>query len=157
MRLLFRQRFLSWFDSYDVYDEAESTLFTVEGKLAWGHRLEISNSVGEHMGTVREEVLTLLPRFSFYLGEDCVGQLHKEFSFFHPAFTLDCNGWEVVGDFWEWDYQVTGPDGREIMRAYKEPFHWTDTYVIDVADPGDALLCLMIVLSIDAAKCSGGS
>ena len=37
MRLLFKQRFFSWFDSYDIYDEDGNTVFTVEGKLAWGH------------------------------------------------------------------------------------------------------------------------
>ena len=35
MRLLFRQRLFSWFDSYDIYDEAGNTVYTVEGKLAW--------------------------------------------------------------------------------------------------------------------------
>ncbi|MDD2214801.1 MAG: hypothetical protein PHR21_09730 [Oscillospiraceae bacterium] len=42
---------------------------------------------------------------------------------------------------------------REDVRNAKA-FHLTDTYVIDVADPRDALLCLMIVLAIDAEKCS---
>ena len=37
MRLLFKQRFFSWFDSYDIYDEDGNTVFTVEGKLAWGN------------------------------------------------------------------------------------------------------------------------
>ena len=37
MRLYFKQRFFSWFDSYDIYDEATGEpVFTVEGKLAWG-------------------------------------------------------------------------------------------------------------------------
>ena len=36
----------------------------------------------------------------------------------------------------------------------KELFHWTDTYVIDVADERDALYALMVVLAIDAEKCS---
>ena len=35
MRLLFRQRLFSWFDSYDIYDEVGNTVYTVEGKLAW--------------------------------------------------------------------------------------------------------------------------
>ena len=30
MRLLFKQRFLSWFDSYDIYDEAGRTAYTVD-------------------------------------------------------------------------------------------------------------------------------
>ena len=102
---------------------------------------------------VKEEVLTLLPRFALYAGDVCIGQIRKEFTFFKPVFTLDCNGWEVRGDFLEWDYQVVdGP--REIMSASKELFNWTDTYLLDIADPGNALLCLMIVLAIDAAKCS---
>lgn len=31
MRLLFRQRFFSWFDSYDIYDERENPVYTVKG------------------------------------------------------------------------------------------------------------------------------
>ena len=31
MKLLFRQRFFSWFDSYDIYDENENTVYTVKG------------------------------------------------------------------------------------------------------------------------------
>ena len=33
-------------------------------------------------------------------------------------------------------------------------FRMTDTYVIDVQDPGNALDALMFVLAIDAEKCS---
>ena len=43
------------------------------------------------------------------------------------------------------------------MQAAKELFHWTDTYTLDIVRPEDALLCLMIVLAIDAAKCSAGN
>mgnify|MGYP000013155086 FL=1 len=157
MRLLFKQRLFSWFDSYDIYDEAGNTVYTVEGKLSWGHRLEIYGPAGDHLGTVKEEVLTLLPRFALYAGEEYLGCIRKEFALFHPRFTLDCNGWEVEGSFLEWDYAVTDPAGRTVMAASKELLHWTDTYVLDIARPEDALLCLMIVLAIDAAKCSAGN
>lgn len=29
MKMLFKQRFFSWFDSYDIYDEAGNTLYIV--------------------------------------------------------------------------------------------------------------------------------
>ena len=154
MKLLFRQRFFSWFDSYDIYDEDGRTVYTVEGKLAWGHKLEIYGPAGDHLGTVKEEVLTLLPRFAIYEGETCLGCIRKEFTFLKPRFTLDCNGWQVQGNFLEWDYTVTDGTGRTVMQASKELFRWTDTYVLDIARQEDALLCLMIVLAIDAAKCS---
>lgn len=156
MRLLFRQRFFSWFDSYDIYDEAGETVFTVEGKLSWGHRLEIYDRAGTHLGTVKEEVLTLLPRFALYMGNNYVGQIKKNFTLFRPSFTLDHNGWQVEGDLFSWDYTVLNPAGNLVMQASKQLFHWTDTYVIDVMNPADALTCLMIVLAIDAAKCSSG-
>ena len=153
MKLLFKQRAFTWFDSYDIFDEAGDTVYTVQGRLAWGHRLEISDAAGNYLGQVRQEVLTFRPRFSLFIGENCVGQLRKEFALFKPVFTLDCNGWEIEGNFWEWDYRVTA-GSRIVMTVSKELFHWTDTYQMDIADPRDALLCLMIVLAIDAEKCS---
>lgn len=154
MRLLFKQRFFSWLDSYDIYNEAGESVYTVRGKLSWGHRLEIYGAGGAHLGTVKEEVLTFLPRFALYLGGQYVGCIRKELTFWRPRFTLDCNGWAVQGNLWEWEYRVSAPDGRAVMQASKQLLHWTDTYVLDIARPQDALLCLMIVLAIDAAKCS---
>ena len=97
MRLLFKQRFFSWFDSYDIYDEAGNTVFTVEGKLAWGHCLHILNVAGEHIGTVQQRVLTFLPKFELYIGEEYYGCICKEFTFFTPRFTLECSDWEMNG------------------------------------------------------------
>ena len=154
MRLIFKQRFFSWFDSYDIYDEAGNVVYTVEGKLSWGHCLHILNSVGEHIGTVQERVFTFLPKFEMYVGEQYVGCIQKEFTFFTPRFDIDCNGWQVEGSFMEWDYTVTEPCGAPVARISKELFNWTDTYVIDVADPRNALCVLMLVLAIDAEKCS---
>ena len=152
MRLLFKQRFFSWFDSYDIYDERENVVFTVEGKMSWGHCLHILNARGEHIATVKQRVMTFLPRFELYEGEKYVGCIAKEFSFFKPSFSVDCNGWAVDGDFWEWDYRIADGVGNTVANVSKELFHMTDTYVIDVYDSEDALHALMVVLAIDAEK-----
>ena len=31
VKLLFKQRLFSWFDSYDIYDETEQTVYVVKG------------------------------------------------------------------------------------------------------------------------------
>ena len=80
--------------------------------------------------------------------------IRKEFTFLRPRFTLDCNGWYVEGRFLEWDYRILDGSGRLVATITKEILHWTDTYVIDVERPEDALLSLMVVLAIDAEKCS---
>ena len=112
MKLLFKQRFFSWFDSYDIYDEDGNTVFTVEGKLAWGHCLHILNAAGEHIGTVQQRVLTFLPKFELYIGEQYYGCICKEFTFFTPRFTLECSDWEVNGSFMEWDYTIDSAFAR---------------------------------------------
>lgn len=156
MKLYFKQRLFSWFDSYDIYGEDGQTLYTVEGKLAWGHKLHILNAAGEHIATVKEVVLTLLPRFELYLGEQRIDCIQKKLTFFRPQYQIDCNGWQVQGDFFEWDYRITAANGAVVATVSKELLRLTDTYTIEVADPCDALCALMLTLAIDAEKCSRG-
>ena len=154
MKLYFKQRFFSWFDSYDIYLEDGSTFYTVEGQLSWGHCLHILDDAGRHIATVKEQVLTLLPRFDFYIGDERVGTLKREFTFLSPAYDLDCCGWRVTGNWLEWDYQIQRADGSPAAVIAKELFNWTDTYTIETEYDRDALCALMVVLAIDAEKCS---
>ena len=108
------------------------------------------------MGRIQEEVFTFLPRFQMYVGENYIGNIQKEFTLFRPAFELDCNGWRIEGNFLEWDYTIIDNRGNVVAGVSKQIWNWTDTYVIDVIDPVNILFCLMIVLAIDAAKCSSG-
>ena len=154
MKLLFKQRFFSWFDSYDIYDEAGHTVYTVKGQLSWGHCLKIYDAQGREIGTVKERILTFLPKFEMYLSDRYIGCISKELTFFRPKYHIDCNGGDVDGDWFEWDYRIVNSTGSPVAQVTKELWNWTDTYVIDVADPQDALNALMLVLAIDAEKCS---
>ena len=154
MKLLFKERMFSWFDSYDIYDEAGNVLYTVRGQIAWGHLLRIFDAQGREIGCVKERVLTWLPQFEMYLDGRYVGSIRKEFSFLRPRFTIDCNGWQVDGNWFEWDYSILGASGVKLANVSKELFNWTDTYTIDVYNANDALFALMLVIAIDAEKCS---
>lgn len=154
MKLLFKQRLFSWFDSYDIYDEAGNTVFTVKGELAWGHLLRIYDAIGNDVGYIKERVFTFLPKFEIYLGDNYMGCISKEFTFFKPKFNIDYNGWTVDGDWFEWDYSIFNSSVQTVATVSKEIWNWTDTYVIDVQDPNDAICVLMLVLAIDAEKCS---
>ena len=154
MKLLFKQRFFSWFDSYDIYDEAGNTVYIVKGQLSWGHLLKIYDANRFEVGTVREEIITFLPKFEVYMGNTYVGRISKEFTLFRPKYDIDFNGWHIDGDFLEWDYSIVGSRGELIATISKQLLRWTDTYVIDIVNPNDALCALMFVLAIDAEKCS---
>ena len=154
MKLLFKQRFFSWFDSYDIYDEWGEARYKVKGQLSWGHCLKIYNAQGLAIGMVKERVLTLLPKFEMYVGEQYIGCISKEFTLFRPKFHIDCNGWQISGDWFEWDYRIQDGYGNVIATVSKKLMNFTDTYEIDVQNPQDALCALMLVLAIDAEKCS---
>ena len=126
MKLLFKQRLFSWFDSYDIYNEIGDTVYTVKGELSWGHLLRIYDAGGNEIGIIKEK----------------------------PKFSIECNGWQVDGDFFEWDYSITASSGQLVASVSKKLWNLTDTYEIDVCNPQDAVGVLMLVLAIDAEKCS---
>ena len=150
MKLLFKQRF-SWIASYDVYDEAGNTVFFVKGQISWGHLLRIYDGQGRELGHIKQKLFTWLPTFEMYIGEQYVGCIQKEFSF-KPKYKIDCRGWQVQGDVFGWNYGIFDPMGQCVATATQKLMNWTDTYVIEVGEPVDALNVLMLVLAIDAEK-----
>ena len=129
-------------------------MFVVKGELSWGHLLRIYDANGREVGYIKEKVLTFLPKFEMYIGQSYAGCISKEFSFFKPKFNIDYNGWHVDGDLFEWDYTILNSAGQGVAKVSKQLWNWTDTYTIDIADQKDAVYALMLVLAIDAEKCS---
>ena len=154
MKLLFKQRLFSWFDSYDIFDEQGNTVYTVKGQLSWGHCLKIFDTHGREIGTVKQRVLTFMPKFELYLGDQYWGCISREFTLFRPRYNIDCNDWHIDGDWREWNYQILDNTYTLVATISKSIWNLTDTYVIDVKDPQNALCTLMLVLAIDAEKCS---
>ena len=103
MELYFKQRLLSFFDSFDIYDEDDNVIYTVEGQPAWLHKLHVLNAAGEHIATVRQE-LSLLASFELLVGEQSIGCVEQNFSLLRSAFTLDCYDWDIEGDVFGLDY-----------------------------------------------------
>ena len=113
MRLLFRQRFFSWFDSYDIYDERENPVYTVKGQLSWGHCLKIFNRDDREVGTVKEKIFTFLPKFELYENEQYLGCISKEFTFLCLITTLILMDGRWKETFW-----------NGIIRSMMRPADW---------------------------------
>ena len=76
----------------------------------------------------------------------CVFAFYKDGNF---SFVM-----QIEGNFWEWDYQIVDYSGNIIGLINKEIFHMSDTYSLTIEHDEDAFYVLMIVLAIDAQKCS---
>lgn len=154
MQLLFKQRMFTLLCNYNVYDTQGKPVYTIEGQLSFGHCLKIYDHNNKEVGMVKQKILTLLPKFELYSRDCYIGYIQREFSLFTPRYFIDCKGWTVEGDLFEWDYRIYSAQGALVATVSKQLFNWTDTYVLDVQNPEDALYVLMLVLAIDAEKCS---
>lgn len=154
MRLLLKQRVFSWADTYDVYDEYGNPKYFVEAKLfRLGHQLRVCDRLKNQIGMVKQRLFTLLPAFDIEIGGKYFGSIEKQFTLFHPKYSLDYNGWRCEGDFLAWDYDVY--EGCSVVvHISKQLFRWGDTYAIDILRPEDEIMALMLVIAIDAANCT---
>lgn len=157
MKLLIKQRVFSWTDTYDVYDEYEQQKYFVKAEfLTWAHHLHVSDTSGREIGAVHQHAFTFLPTFDIEVDGVMVGTVRKQFSIFKPTYEIDYNGWHCEGDFLAWEYEVYA-GCSEVVHISKQPFHWGDTYVIDIQNPADEVMALMLTIAIDAANCPDGN
>ena len=157
MRLLIKQRVFSWSDTYDVYDEDGNAKYFVKAEfLSLGHRLHVYDQMDREVGLIKEKLLTFLPVFEIEVNGVQQGMIEQRFSLFKPKYEVDFNGWRVEGDFLGWDYDVYSGCSA-VIHITKEWLHLGDTYVIDIPNPSDELMGLLLVIAIDAANCTKGS
>lgn len=155
MKLRIRQRVFSWTDSYDVYDEVGRPKYQVRAEFfALGHQIHVyDKATGREVGAIHQKLLTLLPQFELVIDGQSRGTVRQEFSLFRQRYCVDYQGWEVQGDFLDWDYQVRKGD-TTVLTISKELLQWSDTYTLTFADPAHEIPGLLLVLAIDAANCS---
>lgn len=149
MKLYIKQKVFSWNDKFSVYDVSGEERYYVEGEFfSWGKKLHVYDSMQQEAAFIRQEVLTFLPKFIVSVNGQDIAEIVKEFTFFKPRYRIDGLGWEIDGDFWDHDYEIT-QNGRTIVRLSKEWFTWGDCYELDIESPEDEIVALAVVLAID--------
>ena len=151
MKLIIKQKIISWFDSYNVYDENDNVVYVVKGKLAWGHKFIIFDASGKELGCINEKIISLLPTFEIYKGKEKIGLIKQKLTLWKPKYTFDLDEYEIDGDFWGLNYKIK-KSGNEIASINKKFFSITDTYTIN-SSKEDAFNVLLIVVAIDTADC----
>ena len=149
MKLYIKQKILSWNDSFSVYDSMERELFTVRGALfSFGKKLTIFDRTDREIYRIEQELFRFRPRYHIVEGKEIRATVVKEFSMFRPYYTVEGPGWEVQGDFFDHDYEITD-GGRLVASVQKQWFTWGDTYEINVDDAYDPVAVLAVAIIID--------
>ncbi len=150
MNLYIQQRWFSWGDKFSVYDESGAERYTVEGEIfTFGKKLHLYDLSGNELSYIEQQLLTFLPKYCIYKGDTQIAEVVKEFTFFHPEYSVNGPGWQVHGDFFNHEYEITD-NGRVIAAVSKEWFTLGDAYRISIGTEADEITALSVVLVIDA-------
>jgi uncharacterized protein YxjI len=149
MKLYMKQKVFSWADTFTVKDSMGEDKYFIKGEaFSWGKKLHVYDRSGREVAFVRQKLWTFMPRYMVSVNGTDVAEIVKEFTFLRPKYSIIGPGWEVDGSFWEHDYEVT-ENGRPIVSIRKEWMTWGDTYELDIADTGNEVMALAVVLAID--------
>lgn len=153
MKLILKQKMFSWFDSFNVYTEDRQVAYKVKGQLSWGKKLKIYTPRGDEIGAVHKQIISITPSFDLYERGKKIGSINKKlFKLFGSAYKMESLGWTATGNFTEWNYKIKDSHGNQVAKIGKQLLNLTDTYVLDIANPHDALYVLMFVIAVDAEK-----
>ena len=150
MKLYIKQKIFSWNDQFSVYDSLENELFTVKGEFfSFGKKLAIFDRNGNELYRIEQELFRFRPRYHIVKNGEVQATVVKEFSMFTPYYTVEGPGWEVQGDFWDHDYDITDA-GRLVASVQKQWFTWGDTYEVSVDERAyDPVAALAVAIIID--------
>ena len=149
MKLYMKQKVFSWADTFTVKDSMGEDKYFIKGEaFSWGKKLHVYDRSGREVAFIRQKLWTFMPRYMVSVNGTDVAEIVKEFTFLRPKYSILGPGWEVDGSFWEHDYEVT-ENGRPIVSIRKEWMTWGDTYELDIADTGNEVMALAVVLAID--------
>lgn len=151
MRLYIKQHVFSWRDRFTVKDEYENDRYFVEGELlSWGKKLHVYDAGGVEVIYIQQKLMSWLPRYHIFVSGRQIAEIVKEFTFFRPRYSVHGLGWDIEGDFWAHEYVVLS-GGRPVVAISKQWFTWGDSYALDIADGGNEIPALAVVLAIDCA------
>ena len=151
MALCIKEHLFSWTEKYDVYDENQSVLYSVEGEFwSLGHKIHILDAKGEEVAYIHEKVWAFFKTFEIYLQGEKKGTLKEKFSWFHPKYQVDFLNCEITGDIFGWNYQMM-KGAMPMAMIQRKIFSWGNVFYLSYPDPQDELAVLTLDLAIDAA------
>ena len=152
MKLYIEQKFFSIWGRYSVYHENGDIAYYVQGYPALGKKMVIRDQNNVEVGMLKQELIHLLPTFQVWRKGKKVGYVSCKISFMRPRLVMNYKGWKVIGDVWNWNYNVKDERDKPVAGVHQKIWHITQHYEIHAENDADALDVLMLALAISALK-----
>ncbi|AGE65510.1 MULTISPECIES: LURP-one-related/scramblase family protein [Bacillus] len=149
IELFMKQKMFSFKDAFHIYDRNEQETFKVEGRFfSLGDSLQMTDTSGKTLVSIEQKLMSLLPRYEISIGGKTVCEVTKKVTFFKPKFVISGLNWEIDGDLWRDEFQLT--DGENVrMSVSKKWLSWGDSYHLQIANEEDVLICTAIAIVLD--------
>ena len=151
-QLYIKQKVFSLSGKFTVRDQQENDVYYVEGSfMQIPKTFSIMNTAREDIALITKKVFSFLPKFFVEVNGREVLTIKKELSFFKARYTIDGAGIEVLGNWWDMDFQVL-QHGEVVGKVNKEWFTWGDSYKIQIIDEAMEAIMIALVVAIDCVK-----
>lgn len=147
-----KQKFISLKDDFYVYNENEEQVYKIDGSfMKVPKTFTIYDKEHNERAHIERKPLSLLPTFIVEVEQSYQFKIKKQLSLFKARYSIEGEGVEVKGNFWDMDFTVE-LNGREIGKVSKEWLSLGDIYKIDVFDEAWEMIVITLVVAIDRVK-----
>lgn len=151
-QLYIKQKVFSLSEKFTVKDQEENDVYYVEGSfMQLPKTYTVTNTAREEVAHITKKTFSLLPKFFVEVGGREVLTIKKEFTFFKSRYTIDATGIEVIGDWWDMDFEVQKV-GEVVGKVRKKWFSWGDSYELEIWQEEMEALLVALVIAIDCAE-----
>ena len=143
-------------ERFTVYPEDGSEKYYVSGEfLSLPKTVHISSAGGAELEGISGRLFSFPVKYDFSAGGEEM-TVCKRISFFCQSYRVEPIGWEIEGDFFAHEYEITD-DGGTVATVSKEWFTFGDAYRLRVMRDEDVLACLCALIVIDACIASSNN
>jgi uncharacterized protein YxjI len=153
-RYLMRQKIWCWGDDFAICDADGRQVYYVDGRQ-WsiGDKLSFQDSQRREVAFIAQRLLSWGKTYDITVGGQHVAQVRKHiFTLLRCHFTVDVPGpddLEAAGSLFDMEYSFYRA-GRTVAEVSKRWFAISDSYGIEIADPGvDDVIILAAAVVID--------
>ena len=151
-QLYIKQKVFSLSGKFTIKDQQEKDVYYVEGSfMQIPKTFSIMNTSRDEVALVTKKAFSFLPKFFVEVDGQEVLIIKKEFSFLKARYTIDAAGIEVLGNWWDMDFEVLR-HGDVVGKVSKEWFTWGDSYKVQILDDEMETIIIALVVAIDCVK-----
>jgi uncharacterized protein YxjI len=151
-QLYIKQKVFSLSGKFTVKDQEEKDVFFVEGSfMQIPKTFSIMNPARDEVALITKKTFSFLPTFFVEVNGREALTIKKEFSFFKARYKIDGAGIEVLGNWWDMDFQVL-QHGEVAGKVSKEWFTWGDSYKVQILNEEMEAVVIALVVAIDCVK-----